>query len=61
MNISLIIAISALIFVVGLFFGDRIGGNSYKQEAIDRGFAEYSKTTGEWGWVSGNIILKGSK
>lgn len=45
-----VIGAIAVIFVVLIIFTSK---PDYKQEAIERGFAEYNSITGDWQWKEG--------
>ena len=37
--------------VLGFSLGQQSNSNTFKQEAIKLGYAEYNRTTGEWQWI----------
>lgn len=54
MSDKMVIAISLVWFVFGILVGFYLGGqtvkHAYRTQGIERGFAEYNKTTGAWQW-----------
>lgn len=51
----------ALIFgVSGMVVGAWIGATAMRQNAINRGFAEYNQRSGEWQWKT-NIVKEVAK
>ena len=50
-SFHLIGIITGFVFLVIMFVaGISIGANTMRQEALRRGFAEYSQQTGAWQW-----------
>ena len=50
-SFHLIGIITGFVFLVIMFVaGVSIGANAMRQEALRRGFAQYSQKTGEWQW-----------
>lgn len=45
-----VIALTILALLCGFAAGVGVSSNSLKEEAIERGFAQYCPTTGDWGW-----------
>jgi len=39
-----------VMFVSGLAIGSRATSNVWREEAINRGVAEYNQSSGEWQW-----------
>jgi len=38
------------VLAIGLLIGHIVTEHDYKAAAIERGYAQYSETTGEWFW-----------
>lgn len=45
--------------VIMVVIGVSIGTNAMRQEALRRGFAEYSQQTGEWQWKEAKTAEEG--
>lgn len=54
-------SIAGLIIIAAIFlfgFGFGIGKRNVENQAIEKGYAEYNRKTGEWQWVEKDKLLK---
>jgi len=53
------VIIVALALFVGMYVGDLAGEGRIQRQAIERGVARYSPTTGEWEWIPHELADQG--
>lgn len=49
-GLFLVIVIVVFSAMAGVFVGNVMTVNYYREEALNRGFAEYNSATGDWQW-----------